>query len=78
MVQYLTVSQQLSHIKGLPAASVKKMLRARGFRYPVVAVARLAGVTPGLVSRVIRKLAVSERVWQVIADMIAGKVSHVA
>lgn len=65
------------HIKTLPHFQVKKMLRDRGFPHPVGAVAAIAGVHQSHVSKVLRKRAVSDPVWGVIADMIAGRVRPV-
>lgn len=71
------MDHNLTQIKSLPAPSVKKLLRERGFRYPTVQMARIAGCNPSHVSRVIRKQATSDPVWSIIADCIDGRVRPV-
>jgi predicted transcriptional regulator len=58
-------------IKRLPAPSVKKLLRDRG--YTLTDVAKRMDRSHALVSRVVRKEAQSEPVWREIAQMLNGR-----
>lgn len=55
----------VSHIKTLPAPTVKRLLREAG--HNLSSVARLRDVAPSLVSRVVSKKTVSVPVWEDIA-----------
>jgi len=52
----------VSSLKAMPAPSVKRLLRQAGHSYASVARRRM--VAPSLVSRVVRKQAISTPVWE--------------
>jgi len=56
------VTQSVTHIKRLSAPTVKRLLREAGHNYS--SVARRRGVFPSLVSRVVRKQAISAPIWE--------------
>ena len=62
------MSHTVQSIKALPAPTVKKLLRERGFT--LTDVARRLDRVPSLVSRVVRKEAKSDPVWTAIAAML--------
>jgi hypothetical protein len=62
------MSYTATHIKQMPAPSVKKLLRERG--YTLTDVARRMARSHALVSRVVRKQAVSEPVLREIARIL--------
>lgn len=55
-------THNVTHIKSLPAPTVKRMLREAGHNYS--SVARRRKRRPSLVSRVVRKQATSALVWE--------------
>lgn len=57
-----------THIKQMPAPTVKKLLRERGHNFSTVA--RLLDRSHALISRVVRKQAVSEPVLRAIARIL--------
>lgn len=62
-------THSVTHIKSLPAPTVKRMLREAGHSYS--SVARRRTVQPSLVSRVVRKQAISTPVWEDIVWALA-------
>jgi hypothetical protein len=63
------MTHSVSHIKTLPAPTVKRLLREAGHSYSSVAKRR--DVEPSLVSRVVRKQAISKPVWDDIVWALA-------
>ena len=55
-------THSVTHIKRLPAPTVKRLLREAGHNYS--SVARRRNLFPSLVSRVVRKQAISTPVWE--------------
>jgi len=64
MLPYVT-TYTVTHIKTLPAPTVKKLLREAGHNFSSVALRRQK--RPSLVSRVVRKKSTSLPVWEDIA-----------
>jgi hypothetical protein len=65
----MSVTHNVTHIKRLPAPTVKKMLREAGHSYS--SVARRRNRPPSLVSRVVRKQATSAPIWDDIVWALA-------
>lgn len=55
-------THSVSSLKSLPAPSVKRLLRRAGHSY--ASVSRRRQIAPSLVSRVVRKQAISTPVWE--------------
>lgn len=64
------MSYSTDTIRQLPAPTVKRLLRERG--YTLSRVAREMKRTHALVSRVVSKQSTSERVWDRIARIVNG------
>ena len=62
------MNHNADEIKAMPAPSVKKLLRARGYTFSDVA--RRLDCVPSHVSRTVRKQSSSDRVWAEIAAML--------
>jgi hypothetical protein len=70
----LIMTHTATHIKRLPAPTVKRMLRGAGHTYSSVASRR--DVHPSLVSRVVRKQATSEAIWEDIVWALSHPRPH--